>query len=488
MLTCMKCHALGSILLTLFLPVLPTQAAEGRKPFTGTIVYEQSATGKDAKAFNGMAARKITVHIGEKAYRQDEDGGINEGSVIIRDGAKAALRLDHKKKTSGLGTGTRLDDMDEKVKQLMQAHFNTPLEDTGETEKIAGHNTRKFKVGKSPFVRPGATAHIWVAQDLDIGRHRYDFNFEWHRVTAPLPQSIPVQKGTVLKAVVLENGTTVTMAVTSLAEKQLPDSLFSKPDGYKGPDFPAPAKPVPAPSGPVPDVSKLAPQMENSLGMKLALIKPGTFTMGSPQGVKERRDHEKQHQVTMTRPYYIATTEVTQAQWKAVTGEDAPAAFKGGNLPVEKITWLQAAAFCSKLSEKEGMTYRLPTEAEWEYAARAGAKSQAMSLSARRAWLKGREWTYSTAKYKTHPVGGLKPNAWGLHDMLGNVSEFTSSGMGNYPDGKATDPQGTDSDTKVVRGGDWVSVEHTARYAARSPWPKDKSKSTIGFRVVCEPK
>ena len=237
----------------------------------------------------------------------------------------------------------------------------------------------------------------------------------------------------------------------------------------------------------MPDVSKLAPTMTNSVGMKLVLIKPGTFTMGSPKSVKERRDNERQHEVSITRPYYLGTTEVTQAQWKAVMGTEPPSNFKGDDLPVEKITWQQAVDFCKKLTKKENKTYQLPTEAEWEYAARAGDASKPMTMSERRAWLKDKAWTYVTAKYKTHPVGKLNPNTWGLYDMLGNVSEFTSSGMGAYPEGKATDPQGMQNDTKVIRGGNWIANELWTRYASRTPSPPDKSKSTIGFRVVCMP-
>lgn len=218
------------------LVTLPLVAAP--KPFTGTIEYKQSATGGDgAKAFNGLAAAKIVVHIGEKAYRQDEHGGMNEGSVIIRDGSRVALRLNHKKKTSELGKGSKLEDLNPKVKELMQGHFNTPLEDTGENAKIAGYEAKKYKVTKSPFIRQGATAHIWVAEDLEIGRHRYDFNFEYKRIIAPVPQSIPVKKGTVLKAVIVEYGNTVTMQVVRVDKKTPPAELFKKPDGYEGPGF-----------------------------------------------------------------------------------------------------------------------------------------------------------------------------------------------------------------------------------------------------------
>lgn len=152
----MKRRVLKRVLL-LGVAVLPALGDEAA--FIGTIVYEQSATGGEAaKAFTGLAAKRITVHLGESGYRQDEEGGLNEGSVIARAGSKVVLRLDHGKKTSERGSGMKLDDLDAETKKFMAGHFETPLKDTGVTEKIAGYDTRKFKVGKSPFVRPGAVA------------------------------------------------------------------------------------------------------------------------------------------------------------------------------------------------------------------------------------------------------------------------------------------------------------------------------------------
>ena len=264
-------------------------------PFAGRIVFEQSAKGGPGeKAFNGLAASKVTVHIGTDGYRQDENGGINEGSVIIRTGSKAALKLNHKKKTSERGGGTRLDDMDAKMKAFMPQHFKSELKATPDTATIAGHPTRKFEVIKSAFVRQGATAHVWIAEDLDIGKHRYNFEFEFSRVTAPIPLSIPVDKGTILKAEILENGTLVTIVASEVAKGEPKADLLTKPADYEGPDFPAPAKNLPAPAKPAVDTSSLAPTIKNGVGMTLVLIKPGTFTMGSPADEPNRHDNETQ--------------------------------------------------------------------------------------------------------------------------------------------------------------------------------------------------
>ena len=459
------------------------------KPFTGTLVYKQSAVGGDgAKAFKNMAAEKITVHIGTKAYRQDEHGGLYAGSAIVRLGSPFALRLNATKKTSELGRANRIEDLSPKMRKMMPHHFHTPLEATGETEKIAGYTTKKYKILRSPFVKTGATAHIWVAEELEIGRHRYDFQFRAARFTSPLPQSIPVDKGTILKVVVLEKGTTVTVVVSQVTVGEPAASLFIKPANYAGQDFPAPLKPMPTPTGPIPDVSQLAATITNSANIKLLLVKPGTFTMGCPPEDWGRKPKEQQCRVTLTRAFYLATTEVTQAQWKAVMGTESPSNFKGKNLPVEQVTWQDAMAFCKKLSEKEGQTYRLPTEAEWEFAARAGAAVQVMDRKQRTAWLKERAWTRDTADYQTHPVGTKKPNPWGFFDMLGNVNEYTLSGMGDYPEGTATDPQGMQNEMKVTRGGGWIGSADWARPTARASRKLDTQKSTIGFRILYVPK
>jgi len=423
-------------------------------PFTGTVVFEQSAEGGEgAKMFNGMAANKVTVHIGTTGYRQDEVGGMNEGSYLIKAGSKAALMFKHSKKTSTRGTGANIDAYKDNVKKLMVHHFTTDLEATDETIEVAGHKTKKYKVLKSAFVKPGAVAHVWVAEGIDFSGHRYDFQFPANRVTAPLPLSIPVKKGAVLKMTVAENGTTVMVVATSIKPGEPNAALFAKPDDYEGQDFPAPLKAIAKPTGATADVSKLAATVTNITGMKFVLIKPGEFMMGSLEDEPNRRDEEKQHRVKITRPYYVATTEVTQVQWKAVMGADSPSHFKGENFPVEKITWQQAQNFCKKLSEKEGKKYRLPTEAEWEYAARAGEKIDFKSMKASevKAWLLERAWFSENAEYKTHPVGQLKANPWGLYDVFGNVGEWTSSGMGKYPEGLAIDPQGMVNPQKVVR-------------------------------------
>ncbi len=194
--------------------------------------------------------------------------------------------------------------------------------------------------------------------------------------------------------------------------------------------------------------------LTNSIGTKLKLIPAGTFMMGSNE-----KDYEKPiHQVTITKPFYLGVYQVTQKEWQAVMGNN-PSKFKGRNRPVEQVSWDDCQEFCRKLSQKEGVTYRLPTEAEWEYACRAGTKK-------RYYW--GNDfngdyaWWHDNSGGQTHDVGTRKPNAWGLHDMIGNVWEWCNDWCeGDYyqycvDNNIVDDPQGPDTGSyRVLRGGSW---------------------------------
>ena len=223
----------------------------------------------------------------------------------------------------------------------------------------------------------------------------------------------------------------------------------------------------------------------NSVGMKLAYIPAGEFEMGSPIDEKGRAGDELRHRVKLTRGFRIGVTEVTQGQWEAVMGYNR-SNFKGENLPVEKMSWREAVTFCKKLSEKEGRVYRLPTEAEWEYACRAGATGAFAGTGN----IDEMAWYADNSEETSHPVGTKAANAWGLSDMHGNVAEWCSDRYGaDYPEGEVVDPEGPGEGTyRVVRGGSWSHFVRACRCAARNSVPESYQLRQTGFRVVMEVK
>lgn len=241
----------------------------------------------------------------------------------------------------------------------------------------------------------------------------------------------------------------------------------------------------------------------NSIGMKFVWIKPGTFMMGSPEGEKLRQFFEFQHKVTLTKGFYMGVYAVTQEQWQEIMGNDNnPSWYKGEkNLPVESVTWPACQEFLKKLRQKDKMPYRLPTEAEWEFACRAGTKTPfhfGETISTDQANFDG-TFPFANGKKgvfrkKTTPVGSFPANAWGLHDMHGNVYQWCQDWYGTYPKtgvldppGKTdiVDPQGPKTGThRVLRGSLWNSQPQTCRSAARENWVPDESRHEgIGLRV-----
>jgi len=215
----------------------------------------------------------------------------------------------------------------------------------------------------------------------------------------------------------------------------------------------------------------------NTVGMRLRLIQPGVFTMGSTVG---DRDEQPVHKVTITKAFYMGVCEVTQAQWKAVM-RDNPSHFIGPDRPVEQVSWHEAREFCRKLSEKEGVRYRLPTEAEWEYACRAGTTTE---LYWGDRWDDTLSWVGPPTAGETKPVGTKPPNPWGLHDMIGNVWEWCEDAYGPYAPNDRTDPRVTVGKIGVCRGGGAWAVWRYARCAARGNGPPDDKDYHLGFRVV----
>jgi formylglycine-generating enzyme required for sulfatase activity len=221
----------------------------------------------------------------------------------------------------------------------------------------------------------------------------------------------------------------------------------------------------------------------SSLGMKFAWIPPGTFLMGG-----DRYDDEKPvHRVRISRGFYLGAYPVTQKQWREVMG-DNPSRFTGPDRPVEGVSWDDCQAFCKRLNGRDGKSYRLPTEAEWEYACRAGTTTEYYSGDGEAA-LKKVGWYAGNSNWETHPVGRLEKNAWGLYDMHGNVWQWCQDWYHGPHDGAAAvDPRGPDfGDYRIQRGGSWGSDAENCRAAYRA-WDGPASRTDrVGCRVCLDP-
>lgn len=245
--------------------------------------------------------------------------------------------------------------------------------------------------------------------------------------------------------------------------------------------------------------------MTNSIGMELKLIPTGEFSMGSPD-TKTRPIYVRekpQHRVRITRPFLLGVHPVTQEQYQKVM-EENPSNFKGNPLhPVEVVSWFDAIEFCNRLSEQEGHKpyykvdretvtildgdgYRLPTEAEWEYACRAGSPAS-YCFGDNAEELHYYAWFAENSNGETHPVGQKQPNAWGLYDIHGNVWEwcqdwYTADYYGQSP---VSDPLGpSEGSRRVFRGGGWVFSAVSCRSAFRDGYAPDSRTNSLGFRVL----
>jgi sulfatase modifying factor 1 len=230
----------------------------------------------------------------------------------------------------------------------------------------------------------------------------------------------------------------------------------------------------------------------NGSGMKFAWVPPGSFLMGSPTEEKERKRDEARHKVTLTKGFYLGVHPVTQEQWTKLMGKN-PSKFRDGkNLPVEQVNWNECREFIEKLREQDkGRPYRLPTEAEWEYACRAGTTtpfSFGETISTDLANYNG-NYSYGDGKKgvyreKTVPVVSFRANAWGLHDMHGNVSQWCQDFYAEeYPKGDAIDPLGETGENRVIRGGSWIDNPLECRSAYRGGCKPVLRHSLIGFRI-----
>lgn len=233
----------------------------------------------------------------------------------------------------------------------------------------------------------------------------------------------------------------------------------------------------------------------NEVSLTLVLVPAGEFDMGSPMSELKRDDDEAQHHIKLTKPFYMGKFEVTQLQFRVIM-EQNPSKFGGDKLPVDNINWYEACRFLKKLSEKTGVKFRLPTEAEWEYACRAGTTtafntgttidSDLANYEAEEVYADG---ITGTSLDSTCEVGKFKPNAFGLYDMHGNVWEWCSDYYDEnyYKVTPLSDPKGPQKgDGKVLRGGAWNEPPAKCRSADRNHRGEKANQPVIGFRVVMD--
>lgn len=224
----------------------------------------------------------------------------------------------------------------------------------------------------------------------------------------------------------------------------------------------------------------------NSIGMKLALIPPGEFMMGSDEF---EEDEKPVHKVTLTQPFQLGVYEVTQEQYEKVVG-DNPSKFKGPQNPVEQVSWIEAFAFCKMLSDlpeekAAGRSYYLPTEAQWEYSCRAGTAT-VYGFGDDVSKLGDFAWYKENTRLGTRPVGEKLPNAWGIFGMHGNTWEWCADWKGNYPQLSVVDPEGPlNGSVRVSRGGHWDTSSITNRTANRGGSSPSTRYGHQGFRVAC---
>jgi formylglycine-generating enzyme required for sulfatase activity len=253
------------------------------------------------------------------------------------------------------------------------------------------------------------------------------------------------------------------------------------PLGDRAPD----AHPEAAPVSAEPDISEV-------IGLTFVFIPPGRFLMGSHEDEPGRQNDEWQHEVVLTQGVYLQTALVTQRQWKAIMGNN-PSCFPdvGSHRPVDGVSWEDCQEFINRLNARSRLRYRLPTEAEWEYACRAGSVTTFCNgdISQNHCeldpFLDEVAWYCGNSDFRSHPVRKKRANAWGLFDMHGNLCEWCLDCYGSYGALPQADPLAASAAReRVCRGGSWISNVENCRSAARFAWPPHSRSDYIGFRLV----
>ena len=261
-------------------------------------------------------------------------------------------------------------------------------------------------------------------------------------------------------------------------------STVSQPAVAQQPVVQQPVIQQPVVQTPVTNSDNISIPVKDGISIDMVRVEAGTFTMGATPEMEDPFDWEKPtHQVTLTNDYYIGKYEVTQALWQAVM-DNNPSYFKGDDLPVEKVSWDDCQEFISKLNSITGKTFRLPTEAEWEYAARGGNKSRGNQYSGS-SNLSDVAWYKDNSNSKNHTVGSKQANELGIYDMPGNVMEWCQDLYGKYSSSSQTNPTGANNgSSRVIRGGSWYFTARDCRSSYRDKDAPDNRYNNLGLRLV----
>lgn len=276
------------------------------------------------------------------------------------------------------------------------------------------------------------------------------------------------------------------------ADPAVPKPVVATPEPVK-PEAPPESAPAPATQPKqkaVPLASgfakaELVMDLGDGVTMDFVLIRPGRFQRGALDGTTNERPV---HEVTVTQPFYLGRCEVSQAQWLAFM-PDNPSLFQDPQFPVERVSWQQCQQFLVRLGERQPKwKFTLPTEAQWEFACRAGS-AERFTFGAGEEELSLHAWFHRNSRATTHPVGTKKANAWGLHDMHGNVKEWCADGFAPYSDGALTDPQGpANAVGRVFRGGGWNDYPAQCTASTRDFLYPVGYDDDLGFRVLAVPR
>lgn len=253
--------------------------------------------------------------------------------------------------------------------------------------------------------------------------------------------------------------------------------------------FAAPTNVDNAQTSPAPLKAVEVLRLPGGVPLEMVIVPAGTFTMGSPDSEAKTDEHmgkEPRHKVTISRPFYLSKYEITQRQYEALTGTN-PSQVKGDNLPVTNISWEEAIAAAKRASEVLKRDFRVPTDAQWEYAARAGTTTTVYTGNDEAA-VHAAGWCGGNGDHRVHAVGEKAPNAFGLYDMIGNVREWTRDVYGPHDAISEVDPTGpAEGDMRISRGGAYTGRLLVCRAAIRNVEPPTKKNGIIGLRLSLDP-